>query len=170
MVWHRLYSCFVLSEPFPEYGIVIIVLGSIILIVLVAAFFIYRFVTFQHIESCEHISSPISWLNPYAEIYEVSHIATSFPMSFPFTYIAIVSSSAISLYTLCWNVMCICVLNYQPLAKNVFMWDDFMVCDHFSASISNCFLSVCLPITVSNTWKHVKLVWLEWPREDYRFE
>lgn len=30
------------TEPFPEYGIVIIVLGTIIIVVLVAAFFIYR--------------------------------------------------------------------------------------------------------------------------------
>ncbi|KAK7476490.1 hypothetical protein BaRGS_00032238, partial [Batillaria attramentaria] len=34
-------------EPFPEYGIVIIVLGSIILIVLVAAFFIYRHIKLE---------------------------------------------------------------------------------------------------------------------------
>ncbi|XP_041349917.1 atrial natriuretic peptide receptor 1-like isoform X1 [Gigantopelta aegis] len=35
------------EEPFPEYGIVIIVLGSIILIVLVAAFFIYRHIKLE---------------------------------------------------------------------------------------------------------------------------
>ncbi|XP_071083341.1 atrial natriuretic peptide receptor 1-like isoform X2 [Haliotis cracherodii] len=35
------------DEPFPEYGIVIIVLGSIILIVLVAAFFIYRHIKLE---------------------------------------------------------------------------------------------------------------------------
>ncbi|ESO90424.1 hypothetical protein LOTGIDRAFT_191857, partial [Lottia gigantea] len=35
------------EEPFPEYGIVIIVLGSIILIVLIAAFFIYRHIKLE---------------------------------------------------------------------------------------------------------------------------
>lgn len=33
---------FYILEPFPEYGIVIIVLGSLLVIVVIAAFFIYR--------------------------------------------------------------------------------------------------------------------------------
>ena len=33
---------FVVAEPFPEYGIVIIVLGSLLVVVLCSVFFIYR--------------------------------------------------------------------------------------------------------------------------------
>lgn len=39
---HFLIWTFYILEPFPEYGIVIIVLGSLLVIVVIAAFFIYR--------------------------------------------------------------------------------------------------------------------------------
>ena len=46
-------------EPFPEYGIVIIVLGSLLLIVMVAAFLIYRYVSihYLHITHCIKVIS-----------------------------------------------------------------------------------------------------------------